>query len=279
MDARRIVCRALAIGWVMATPLHAQFTTDVLRLYGGIYATDCSNPQSPRLRVERDALHVEQGDRRLSARQELMVIHSYFGPSAPRNFRVALDGQVRPQMGMTVLVYTDAKGRYAALDGHPAVLANLGPLAKARFNSCDAVVNQRASDGSKQNQPAAAATRQSQSAVQATRPNELNRDQRFKTAWTQALGPLVHEAWLQRMDGPAPDLRMERLQGQDWLVAAFCKPRDCGDQNAVLIYDHVSGQVHAVVQRTGQLTLLGRPSAQLAGDLQHLWRQEWRQGR
>jgi len=47
----------------------------------------------------------------------------------------------------------------------------------------------------------------------------------------------------------------------------------------VLIYDQVSGQVHAVVQRTGQLTLLGRPPAPLADDLQHVWRQEWRQDR
>jgi len=126
MDPRRIVCWALAMGCGMAAPVHAQFNPDVLRLYGGIYATDCANPQSPRLRVEREALHVEQGDRWLSARQELMAIHSSFGQSAPPNFLVALDGQVRPQVGMTFLVFTSAQGVYATLDGHPMVLANLG---------------------------------------------------------------------------------------------------------------------------------------------------------
>lgn len=279
MNTRLAVGLIVALGGGATAPAVAQLNAELLALYGGAYATDCANPQSPRLRVERDALHVEQGDRRLSARRDVMAIHAYFGQSAPANFLVALDGQVRPQMGMTFLVFSDARGPYATLDGHPTVLANLGGLAKARFNRCDTAANQRAAANAPQDQQAAAAARQPLPVGQATRPHELNRDRRFQSAWAQALGPLARETWLQRMDGPAPDLRRERLQGQDWLVAAFCKPRDCGDHNAVLVYDEASGRVHGLLQRRGQLSLLGRPPAPLAGDLQQLWRQEWRQGR
>jgi hypothetical protein len=276
----RCVCLLIALlsGAGMAWA-QSGLDAEVLRLYGGTYAVDCANSQSPRLKVERQALHVEQGQRRLTARQDVMAAYSYFGQSAPPGFLVALEGQVQRQMVMTFLVYGDARGQYATLDGHPDVLANLGPLARVRFNSCDAAANQRAQGMALTERQAQLSARAPLPASQATSPSDLVRDARFRAAWLKTLGPLSREAWLARMNGPAPELRREQLLGQDWLVAAFCKPHDCGDNNAVVIYDEATGRVHAVVHRAGRTGLLGAPPAPLGADLQRIWRREWRQGR
>jgi hypothetical protein len=252
---------------------------EVMRLYGGTYAVQCGDPQSPRLRVERQALHVEQGNRRLTARQDITSSYSYFGQSAPPGFLVALEAQVQPQRLMTFLVYGDARGQYAALDGHPAVLSALGALSKQRYNSCDASANRRATESARQEQQAIAAAGGPVTASSATSPSELIRDPRFRTAWLVLLGPLSRESWLALMDGPAPALKRETLAGQTWLVAAFCKPHDCSDNNAIVVYNEAGGQVHALVHRAGITRLVGVPPGRLGAELQRVWRREWRQGR
>lgn len=267
------------LAWTASNHAQTGLSADLLRLYGGVYAMDCARPDSPKLRVERQTLQVEQGDRRLAARGPLQAIHAYFGQSAPPGFLVALEGEVRSRHQITFLVYGDAKGQYVNLDGTPAVLANLGPLAKARFNHCDAAISKRAASVAKDEQQAREATRAPMTASRARSPSELVRDARFRTTWLNALGPLSREPWLALMNGPAPELRTEQLAGQDWLLAAFCKPHDCGEHNAVLVYDEASGQVHGLVHRAGRNSLVGAPPAKLSADLQRIWRREWRQGR
>lgn len=268
---------ALALGLLPAA--QAQLLPDVLQFYGGLYAVDCARPESPRLHVERDALHVEQGDRRLSARQDLTAIHAYFGQSTPPDFLVALHAQVRPQINLTVLVYRDRRGQYARLEGHPTVLANLGALAQGTFRACSTAVNEREAALARQQQEARRVARTPQPASRASHPSELVRDRRFMTAWSRTLGSLARETWLARVDGPAPEITHETLAGRRWLVAAFCKPHDCGDHNAVLLYDAATTQVHGLVYRAGTETLIGQPEPALAAELQRLWRQQWRQGR
>ncbi|MDP2601366.1 MAG: hypothetical protein Q8S00_02065 [Deltaproteobacteria bacterium] len=50
-----------------AVPASAQGKLDaeVLKLYGGIYSSECGNASAPRLRVVANALMVEQGNKRL----------------------------------------------------------------------------------------------------------------------------------------------------------------------------------------------------------------------
>jgi hypothetical protein len=263
------------LGWFLSGLLllpggaraQTDLSADVLQQYGGVYAVQCDNPKSPRLRVERQALHVEQGNRRLSARSGLMAMHSYFGQSAPPGFLVALEGQVQPQLPLTFLVYRDAQGQYVTLDGHPKVLTTLGALGRQRYQSCNAAANQRGASETRQEQQAQAAAQAPMAASQASSPSDLMRDPQFRTAW------------LARMDGPAPDIKREKLAGQTWLLAAFCKPHDCGDNNAVVVYDEASGNVHALVHRSGVTRLVGVPPGRLGPELQRVWHREWRQGR
>lgn len=265
--------------WGGAAQAQGTLEADVLKLYGGVYATDCAQAQSPRLRVERAALMVEQGKRRLVA-QDVQAAYSYFGNSPPPGYQVVLMGQVRGQHSMMFVVYGDAQGQYIQIDADPPVMANLGPvLGKARYNSCDAAANQRAADMVRQEKQAAVAAKAPVAASQATHPSELVRDKRFKAAWIKALGPLSRERWLAGLEGPAPEIKREQLVGQTWLVAATCKPHDCGENNAVLVYDEAAGRVHGLVVRAGAAGLVGAPPGPLGAELQRIWRREWRQGR
>lgn len=221
---------------------------------------------------------VEQGNRRLVA-QNVQAAYSYFGNSPPPGYRVVLMGQVRSQHSMLFVMYGDARGQYIQIDADPPVLANLGPLlAKARFNSCDAAANQRSAQETQTEQQAAVAAQAPVAASQATHPSELVRDKRFKAAWIKALGPLSRQRWLAGLEGPAPEIRREPLAGQTWLVAATCKPRDCQDNSAVLVYDAAAGRVHGLVVRSGVSTLVGAPPEPLGTELHSLWRQTWRKG-
>ncbi len=265
--------------WGGAAQAQGKLEADVLKLYGGVYATDCAQAQSPRLRVERAALMVEQGNRRLVA-QDVQAAFSYFGNSPPPGYLVVLMGQVRGQHSMMFVVYGDAQGQYIQIDADPPVMANLGPvLGKARYNSCDATANQRAADAARQDKQAAVAAKAPAAASQASHPSELVRDKRFKAAWIKALGPLSRERWLAGLEGPAPEIKREQLAGQTWLVAATCKPHDCEDNNAVLVYDDATGRVHGLVYRAGAAGLVGAPPGPLGAELQLIWRQVWRQGR
>lgn len=270
---------ALFLGVAETAVAQTGFNADVMKNYGGVYAIDCANPQSPRLRVEPQAMAVEQGNLRLVA-QQVQAAYSYFGQSPPAGYLVALMGQVKQQHSLLFVVYGDAKGQYIRIDGDKPVLVNLGPvLARASYRSCDAATNQRVAGQARQEQQAQKDAQKPVAAGQAKYPSELIRDPRFKAAYLKALGPLARERWLTAVNGPAPELAPMRLEGADYQMAAFCKPHDCGDNNAVMLYDAAGGRVQGLVYQGGRASLVGGPSRPLAGELERIWRQQWRQGR
>ncbi len=241
---------------------------EVLKLYGGLYAIDCSQAQSPRVRVQRNAISVEQGDRRLTA-QQVQAAYSYFGQSPPPGYLVALLAQVQ-----------GARGQFLEVDGDKAVLATLGPaLSKARYRRCDAAANQRAAAQVREVQQAEKAARAPVKPGTATSPSELIRDAQFKAAYQRALGPLSSQAWLARMDGPATDLKPEAVAGTTYTLAAFCKAHDCGDNSAVMLYDAPRAKVYGFVHMGGRNTVVGSPPGPVMAELNRLWRREWRQGK
>lgn len=252
---------------------------EVLKLYGGLYAIDCNQAQSPRVRVERNAISVEQGNRRLTA-QQVQAAYSYFGQSPPPGYLVALLAQVQGRHEMTFVVQADARGQFLEVDGDKAVLATLGPaLSKARYRRCDAAANQRAASQVQEAQQAEKAARAPVKSGTATSPSELIRDVQFKAAYQRALGPLTSQAWLARMDGPATELKPETLAGTTYTLAAFCKAHDCGDNSAVLLYDAPQAKVYGFVHMAGRNTVVGSPPGPVMAELNRLWRREWRQGK
>lgn len=251
---------------------------DILRYYGGRYALDCANPQSPRVLVQAAAVAVEQGNQRLTA-QGLQAAHSYFGQSPPPGFFVALLGQVKGRHEVLFLVQGDALGQYIQIDGDKTVMANLGALGKARFRSCDAAQNQRAAGHLREDKKAKAAAAAPVASGTAKYPSELIRDSRFKAVYRRTLGPLASQPWLARMDGPGVELAQEKVAGQVVQMVAFCKVHDCGDNNAVLLYDAPGSRIYGIVHMAGRNQFIGAPPQPVAAELNRLWRREWRQGR
>lgn len=276
--------RCLGVGvwfvWLGTTPALGQggLGADVLKLHGGRYALDCANPQSPQVRVQAGAVVVEQGNQRLTA-QSLQAAHSYFGQSAPPGFFVALLGQVQGRHEIVFLVRGDARGQYIQIDGDKTVMANLGALGKRPFRSCDAAINQRAQGYLQQEQQARVVAAAPVASGTASHPSELIRDAQFKSVYRRALGPLASHPWLAKMDGPGVDLRSERVAGGTYQLVAFCKPHDCGDNNAVLLYDAPQGRVYGLVHMAGRNTVVGAPPGPVMAELNRLWRREWRQGK
>jgi hypothetical protein len=267
------ICLACTSSWAQSG-----LDAEILKLYGGRYALDCASPQSPRVLVGAAAVAVEQGNQRMTA-QGLQAAHSYFGQSAPPGFFVALLGQVQGRHDMVFLVQGDAKGQYIQIEGDKTVMANLGVLGKSRFRSCDAAMNQRAMAHLKDEQQAQAAARAPVASGAAKWPSELIRNPAFKSVYTRALGPQAKQPWLTRMDGPGVELAQEKVAGQTYQMAAFCKAHDCGDNNAVLLYDAPGSRVFGLVHMGGRNQFIGSPPQPVAAELNRLWRREWRQGR
>ena len=257
--------------WVAASDsAWAQNTLDAqaLKLYGGTYSVDCSNPTATRLRVVADALTVEQGNKRLTG-NNVQAAYSYFGQSAPPNYLVALLSDVRGGSQLLFIVFKDRSGQYITLDGDKKVQAALGrSLLAGKFRSCDSAKNQIAS------QPPAsgpASARQSDAMIG---PPELLNDAKFKSAYYKALGSKVKESWLAKLDGPAPAVKRIKVAGTEYLLASACKAHDCGDNNTVLLYSAAQGVVYGKVVQQRRASLIGAPPPAVATELEL---SEWRQ--
>ena len=100
-------------------------------------------------------------------------------------------------------------------------------------------------------------------------------DPKAKAAYSKALGPLAREPWLARLDGPSPQNKAVRVANADYVLLAACKDHDCADNNTVLLWaapDVVYGKVY----QRGRSTLIGSPPPAVAGELDKLWKKEWR---
>jgi hypothetical protein len=108
-------------------------------------------------------------------------------------------------------------------------------------------------------------------------PAEYLKDAKFQALYTQALGPKAKTPWLAKIDGPAPTTRKVRVIGNEFVLAAFCKNQDCGNNSAVLLYAADRGQLVGTIFEKGKTTLIGEPPPGLAIELNKLWKKEWRQ--
>ena len=239
-------------------------------MYGGNYSSDCSNGSAPRLRVVADALMVEQGNKRLTG-SNVQAAHSFFGQSPPPDYQVALLGEVRGEQ-LIFLVYRDKSGQYITIDGEPKVRAALGKaLLDRKYRSCNS-----AQQAAAPNPPSPAPQKYSETEISAP---GLLADPKFKSAYYKALGAMMKESWLAKLDGPSPTNKKVKVAGTEYLLAGACKDHDCADNNIALLYSAAQGVVYGKVYRQRRSTLIGSPPPAIATELERLWRAEWRQNR
>src|SRR6266581_2583706 len=141
---RLLICGVSAAAFLgLSVPMWSQSTlnVDALKLYGGTYSSDCSNPAAPRLLVVADALVVEAGGKRMIG-HNVMAAPSYFGPTPPPNYVMALLSSVGAEAtSLGFIVYRDRAGQYIVLDGGPRVMGALGnALATPHYRRCDNAV-------------------------------------------------------------------------------------------------------------------------------------------
>jgi Inhibitor of vertebrate lysozyme (Ivy) len=96
-----------------------------------------------------------------------------------------------------------------------------------------------------------------------------------KAAYHKALGPLVKEPWLARLDGPSNEFRPVKVAGADYMLGGTCKNHDCYDNTVVLLWAAPDVIYGKVVQKS-KSTLIGSPPPAVAAELEKLWKTEFR---
>jgi hypothetical protein len=97
-----------------------------------------------------------------------------------------------------------------------------------------------------------------------------------KATYHRALGPLVKEPWLARLDGPSREFRPVKVAGADFMLVGTCKNHDCHDNTILLLWSGVQNVVYGKVVQRGKSTLIGSPPPAVAGELEKLWKAEFR---
>ena len=252
----------IAASFVTHMAAHAESgaNADMFKQHGGIYAADCANAASPRVRVASDSVVIAQGTKRMTGRN-LQAISSYFGRSPPPNFQVAIVGEVRQGVSLELLVYRDKSGTYLTLDGDPKIKAALGKaLLSYKYRQCGVAHEASTAMPSKE------------------KPTEslngawdLLTDAAFKSVYHGTLGGMVREVWLAKLDGPSEIVKKIDIDGTEYLFAKSCKNRDCGNNRVMLLYSSAKKAVYIKIFQGGKVSTLGAPPQLVAAELARLW--------
>lgn len=97
-----------------------------------------------------------------------------------------------------------------------------------------------------------------------------------KATYYKALGPLVKEPWLAKLDGPSKEFRPVKVANADYMLGSTCKNHDCYDNTVVLLWSGVQDVVYGKVVQKGKSTLIGSPPPAVASELETLWKKEFR---
>ena len=249
-----------------AAPGWAQGKVDakLAQRYGGVLAPDCSNYLLPQLLFPGDSLAVRDGGKAVLTGRNVKAVPNYFGATPPPEFETALTSEVAPGEAMVFVLYRNASGLFATVEGSTTVLAALpAALRGKRVRHCDP--NRNAVPGA----PSAAMMM----------PPGMLRDASFKRVYLQALGPLAKEDWLTRLDGPAQPVEKKAMAGNEYQVVSVCKNHDCYDNSMVVFYAAASNTVYGKVFQRGRSTLIGSPPAAIAAELERVWKATYRSGK
>ena len=254
------------MAWLLATsawpgPAGAALDLAFERQVGGVFSNACGDRSQVMIRLYGDVLDIERSGVAVKANKLKTSTQLPPGPSVP-DFKAVVRAEVKGGDGIVLVLTHDARGLFARIDGSEKSLAPLGPgVVGQRLRHCDP--NRNALPGAAP-------------AIVERGPADLLKEARFRAAYTQALGPLVREPWIARLDGPAPALRAVSVGGVGYTLAAACKSHDCSDHNLVLLWQARQGQLLGLVQQRGRNTLLGAPPAAMVRELEKLWAAEWR---
>lgn len=277
--ARRAFAAALMLATVggagaqALTPAQQQ----LMQRYGGVLAPECANYLLPQLLFLGDSLVVRNNGKPVLTGRNVKAVPGHFGATPPPEFETAVTSEVAGE-ALVFVFYRDAAGRLsAAAEGGPKVMAAMPAALKGkRVPHCDSNRNTA---------PAKAAS----AAPGKADPNKnfkgyaltelgaagLLYNAKAKDAYYKALGPLVKEPWLAKLDGPSSENKAVRVANADFVKVATCKNHDCYDNTVLLLWSGPDTIYGKVVQRN-RSTLIGSPPPAVAAELEKLWKAEFR---
>jgi hypothetical protein len=210
----------------------------------------------------RDALVVEQGDKRVVGRKVQAAV-VYPDRSPPPDFKLALLGEVRTGSALRFMVFQDKTGTSIRLQADMSLQIALGKtLLSTRYHRCDDAPAATSAANSIQNEPMSDAEKMLLNPV-------------FKSTYLRVLGPLGREAWLAKLNGPRPPARRVRVAGMDYLLLTVCKPHDCTNFNAALLYAEDRDRLFGKVYQQGSTGYLGEAPPDIAQALDTYWSNQW----
>jgi hypothetical protein len=269
--------RTAAIALALAASDAAHGTAldaDTMRNFGGRYAIDCAAPGGVVLRVEPDALVIDVRGRTITG-AKVQASYSFFGQSPPPGFAVALQSELRDGKELVFLVHQDASGQRVELQADAKLMAALGAMATQKYRDCDDARNRRVAAAARGEQRQAAAA--ADAAARDT--NDPLNHPRLKQAYLRALGARASLPWLAKLEGPGPERKRVRVDGAEYTQVAVCKPHDCYDNSALVLFSIENGAVYGKVLDRQTPLMIGAPSPAMAEALEKSWRGEFRQGR
>ena len=274
-----ITTAAIACLVASSSALGADFDARAFATYGGTWSLDCASPAVPHLLVTQNSLVVEQGNKRMTG-TSLQDAVSYFGPNPPKNLVTTLLAEVRGREQLLFMVYRDKAGLYVQLDGDNKVMAALGKaLTAARYRRCagGAPVAAAPAPSATTSAASTAGARSTQSGPAAASADPA-RDPKFRALYRKALGARAREPWFTNfLYGDPIFERPITIDGIRYQPFSACKPHDCHDHNALLLYSEAAGIVYGKVFDSGATTLLGSPGPRVAAELNRLWVARFRQ--
>jgi hypothetical protein len=200
---------------------------------------------------------------------------------------MALTSEVARGEAMVFVFYRNASGLFATVEGGPKVMAALPAALKGkRARHCDP--NRNAAPGAAAapaaGASASAGTGNSAKIFKGYALTELSAagllyNAKAKDIYYKALGPLVKEPWLAKLDGPSSEGQAMKVANDDYVMLYTCKNHDCYDHNVVLLWSGIQNVVYGKVHQKGKSTLIGSPPPAVAGELERLWKKQFRSQR
>jgi hypothetical protein len=236
----------------------------------------------PQLKYLGDSLVVQDGGKAVLTGRNVKAAPNHFGAKPPPEFETALTSEIAGGEALVFVFYRNASGLFASVEGGPKVMAALPAALKGkRARHCDP--NRNVAPGAAPAAGAAASAGGGNSAkiFKGYALTELSAagllyNAKAKEIYYKALGPLVKEPWLAKLDGPSSEGRAMKVANDDYVMLYTCKNHDCYDNNVVLLWSGIQNVVYGKVNQKGKSTLIGNPPPAVSAELEKLWKKQFR---
>jgi hypothetical protein len=275
---RLLQCATLAL-LATSSVAWAQSKSEIQRMlpWLGVLAPDCSNYMLPQLKNLGDSLVVQDGGKAVLTGRNVKPAPKYFGATPPPEFETAFTSEAAGGEALVFVYYRNASGLFAAVEGGPKVMAALPAAFKGkRSRHCDPNRNAVPGAGVPSEQAKADPNKFKGYALTELSAAGLLYNAKAKEIYYKALGPLVKEPWLAKLDGPSSEGQAMKVADADYVMLYTCKNHDCYDNNVVLLWSGVQDVVYGKVVQRGKSTLIGNPPPAVAADLEKLWKKQFR---